>query len=201
DPSQPGTPVTFSVPVPETNYLVQGVKIYVDTNHNLGTWEETDALQLTGETTAPAQPPVVVGYSLSTPENTPLTGNVLTGDSDPQGLPLTASLVSGPSHGSVTVNADGSFSYTPGHNFSGADAFTYAASDGSQSASAVVQVTVTPVNQPPVALDDSAVTRAGRPVAVNVLANDCDPEGDPLTVQSFTQPGHGTVSGAGGVLT
>lgn len=48
DPSAPGTPVDFLVTWTQTDYLVNGVKIYVDTNHNLDTWEEIDAVQLTG---------------------------------------------------------------------------------------------------------------------------------------------------------
>ena len=55
---------------------------------------------------------------------------VLGNDSDPDGDPLTAVLVTGPSHGSLTLNANGSFSYTPAADFAGSDSFTYRASDG-----------------------------------------------------------------------
>src|SRR5262249_5270316 len=72
---------------------------------------------------------------------------VLANDSDPQGSPLTAALVTGPAHGSLTLNADGTFSYTPAANFVGTDSFTYRASNG-QALSNVATVTLT-VRQPP----------------------------------------------------
>ena len=75
---------------------------------------------------------------------------VLGNDSDPDGDPLTAVLVTGPSHGSLTLNANGSFSYTPAANFAGSDSFTYRASDGTVSSSpATVTITVTATNDTP----------------------------------------------------
>ena len=55
---------------------------------------------------------------------------VLGNDSDVDGNPLTAILVSGPSHGTLTLNADGGFTYTPDVNYNGPDSFTYKANDG-----------------------------------------------------------------------
>jgi VCBS repeat-containing protein len=73
-----------------------------------------------------------------------LTGNVLANDSDPEGDVLTAVLVTGPQHGTLTFNPDGSFTYTPNANFSGIDSFTYQSTDGTlASAPIVVQMTVT----------------------------------------------------------
>ena len=73
---------------------------------------------------------------------------VLANDSSPQGSPLTASLVSGPSHGSLTLNSDGSFVYTPNTGYLGADSFTYKDTDTSTppdiSNTATVSLTVTP---------------------------------------------------------
>lgn len=76
---------------------------------------------------------------------------VLKNDSDPDGAPLAAVLVSEPSHGTLTLNPDGSFSYEPGANFNGVDRFTYKASDagGAESNTATVTVTVNPVNDAP----------------------------------------------------
>jgi VCBS repeat-containing protein len=71
-------------------------------------------------------------------------------DADPDGDPLTAVLVTGPSHGSLTLNANGSFSYTPAANFADSDSFTYRASDGSLNSNPVtVTITVTAVNDAP----------------------------------------------------
>jgi VCBS repeat-containing protein len=118
---------------------------------------------------------------------------VLANDTDADLDPLSASLLDGPSDGSVSLNADGSFTYTPDPDFYGADSFTYKASDGSlDSCVATVAITVNGVNDPPVASDDSATTQEGTPVVVDVLANDTDPDGDPLTVAIADPPLSGT---------
>ena len=114
---------------------------------------------------------------------------VLTNDSDVDGDALTASLQAGPANGSLTLNLDGSFTYAPNVDFNGSDSFTYAANDPSGSAgTATVTITVTPVNDPPRAVDDSAVTSEDSPITINVLANDIDPERDPLTVTAADPP-------------
>jgi VCBS repeat-containing protein len=71
--------------------------------------------------------------------------------------------VTPPSHASsFTLNADGSFSYTPVSNYSGPDSFTYKANDGSLDSNiATVSITVTPINDPPVATDDVADDQRG----------------------------------------
>ena len=69
---------------------------------------------------------------------------VLGNDTDPDGNPLSPLLVSGPSHGALTPDADGSFTYSPAANFNGSDSFTYRASDGSLASNpATVTITVT----------------------------------------------------------
>ena len=70
--------------------------------------------------------------------------NVLANDSDPDGNPLTAILVSGPSNGSLTLNADGTFNYTPNSGFTGTDSFTYKANDGALDSN-VATVTISPI--------------------------------------------------------
>jgi VCBS repeat-containing protein len=123
---------------------------------------------------------------------------VLGNDTDPDGDPLNAVLVSGPSHGTLTLNADGSFGYTPAADFAGTDAFSYRASDGALSSNpATVTLTVAPVNDAPVAaadaystVEDTALTVA----APGVLGNDTDPDGDPLTAVLVSGPGHGTLT-------
>src|SRR5207247_597176 len=77
---------------------------------------------------------------------------VLANDSDVDGDVLTPVLVSGPSHGSLTLNADGSFTYTPSANYNGTDSFAYKANDGSLDSNvATVTITINPVQDPPVA--------------------------------------------------
>src|SRR5204862_8198 len=78
-------------------------------------------------------PPVSAGDAYAVNEDTVLTvaaPGVLGNDSDPEGQPLTAQLVSGPAHGTLALNANGSFTYTPAANYNGPDAFTYKANDG-----------------------------------------------------------------------
>ena len=84
---------------------------------------------------------------------------VLANDSDVEGSALSAVLVSGPGNGTLTLNADGSFTYTPNANYNGADSFTYKANDGvADSATVTVSLTVTAVNDAPVAVADSYTT-------------------------------------------
>ncbi|WP_254275463.1 Ig-like domain-containing protein [Halomonas sp. 3H] len=143
-------------------------------------------------------PPLTQDDTASTVEGSAVQIAVLENDSDPDGDPLTVGAVTQPSHGSVTINADGTLSYTPDEGFVGTDSFTYQASDGDLlSDSATVQVTVEqaePVNAPPLAQDDTASTVEGSVVQIAVLENDSDPDGDPLTVGAVTQPSHGSVT-------
>jgi VCBS repeat-containing protein len=75
---------------------------------------------------------------------------VLSNDTDANSDPLTAVKKTDPANGTVTLNANGSFTYTPAANYNGPDAFTYRASDGSLTSNpATVSLTVTPVNDPP----------------------------------------------------
>ena len=74
--------------------------------------------------------PVAQNDTAAATEDTPAVGNVLANDTDVDGDALSAVLVSGPAHGSLTLNADGSFTYTPAANYNGPDSFTYKANDG-----------------------------------------------------------------------
>ena len=125
-----------------------------------------------------------------------VSGNVvLENDSDPEGDTLTISGNTAPQNGSLTLNADGSFVYTPNLGFSGTDEFTYTITDGNGNEdTATVQFTVsTAENNPPVAIDDSATTSFETSVNGNVLVNDSDPDGDAITVVSNTDASNGTV--------
>jgi VCBS repeat-containing protein len=123
---------------------------------------------------------------------------VLKNDSDPEGSALTAVNPSEPTNGQVSLNSDGSFTYTPDENFSGNDQFTYGARDGGGSTTtATVTIQVTPVNDQPTASDDAYPTPgAGAALIVTapgVLANDSDPDG-PLTAAKTSDPLQGTLS-------
>ena len=108
---------------------------------------------MTLSVTAVNDAPTAAADAYSTAEDTALTvaaPGVLGNDSDPDGNPLTAVLGSGPSHGTLTLNANGSFTYTPAANYNGPDTFTYRASDGTLTSNlATVTLTVTAVNDAP----------------------------------------------------
>lgn len=146
--------------------------------------------------TPPTASPDVAG----TAEDQSVLIPVLANDADPDpGTRLTPVEVSDPPHGSAVANGDGTVTYTPDPNFFGADGFTYRASDGVAASDPVtVSVTVTPVNDAPIAVADEYTAPGGTPFRVDppgVLANDTDAEGDPLSVPplSLTQTAHGVV--------
>jgi hypothetical protein len=93
----------------------------------------------------------------------------------------------------VVLNPDGTVTYTPNVGFKGIDAYTYTISDGTDTATATVTISV--ANALPVAVDDDAATAPGTATTIDVLATDFDPNGDPLTVVSVTQPAGGTATG------
>ena len=123
---------------------------------------------------------------------------VLYNDSDPDNNYLSAILESSVSHGSLTLNINGSFTYTPENNFNGNDNFTYRASDGQATSNiSTVNITVLPVNDPPVASDDYFYTAEDIPDNINVISNDSDPfdiEGGIASnsIKIISPPKHGT---------
>ena len=138
-------------------------------------------------------PPVAQDDSAATNENASIVVDVLANDSDPDGDALSIRSLTPPDHGAV-VNGATQIIYTADAGFSGADTFTYTVSDGNGgSAMATVTVAVAAVNDPPLAQDDSAVTDEKASVAIEVLTNDSDPDGDDLSIQSLTPPEHGSV--------
>jgi len=115
-------------------------------------------------------------------------------DADPEGSALSVTLVAGPAHGALVLNANGSFSYTPEANFDGADSFTYKVDDGDLDSNvATVALQVAPKNDDPVAVNDAATTDEDMQVVVSVLANDTDVDGDSLFPVLVLGPAHGTL--------
>ena len=104
--------------------------------------------------------------------------------------------ISTTANGTVTISSDGSFEYTPASGFTGSDSFTYTISDGqggSDTATVTVEVNP-PANNPPTAAQENGTTVEDTPIDFDVLANAADPDGDPLTIESVTDPSNGTVS-------
>lgn len=139
--------------------------------------------------------PVANNDDVSTDEDTAVSGNVLTNDSDADGNTLTAIKVSDPSHGSITLNSDGSFTYTPAANYNGSDSFTYKANDGTADSNvATVSITVNAINDAPVATNDSFSTNEDTALTSNVLTNDTDVDRNTLTAVKMSDPSHGSVT-------
>ena len=161
--------------------------------------------------TAVNDAPVAVNDSYTTDEDVALVvaaPGVLANDSDAEGSALTAALVpaSGPANGTLTLNLNGSFTYTPNADFNGSDSFDYVANDGTaDSAAATVTITVNAVNDAPVAVDDSYSTTEDTALTIaapGVLGNDTDVDGDPLTAVLNTGPANGVLTlNAGGSFT
>lgn len=182
---------------PHTNFAGEDSFIYKANDGTADSNEVTVNLTVTPTNDIPT----AKGDTYSTPEDTALSiaaSGVLANDVDVESDPLTAILVSGPNNGTLSLNADGSFSYTPSANFNGVDSFTYKANDGAADSNEVtVTIDVTQVNDLPVAVADSYVTLEDTALSIlanGVLANDTDADGDALTANLVTGPRHGTLT-------
>ncbi|MBA3707204.1 MAG: tandem-95 repeat protein, partial [Planctomycetes bacterium] len=153
-------------------------------------------------TVPPNHAPVAVPDSYSVAEDTLLTvpdfRGVIQNDTDEEMQFLSATLVTSTSHGTLTLAEDGGFTYAPNAEYSGADSFTYRASDGDLVSNiAVVTITVTAVNDAPVAVADSYVIAEDSTLTVStsagVLANDSDVDSPVLVAVLSGLPSHGTL--------
>jgi VCBS repeat-containing protein len=135
-------------------------------------------------------------YSVESGEDLASSGGVLSNDDDVEGDLLSAVLVDDVDHGTLQLNSDGTFSYTPEAGFVGNDSFTYRASDG-QLPSNLATVTIR-VEGPPVAGDDEYEVEENQTLVVGsadgVLANDSDGNGDAITAKVSSSPQHGNLS-------
>ena len=160
------------------------------------------------------QPPTAEADSYTATEDTPLTvaaPGVLDNDTDPNsGDALSVAAprpISGPTNGSLTFDSDGSFTYEPDDNFNGEDSFTYKANDGmGDSNTATVSITVSPVNDVPVATDAArTMNQDGAPITIDFasLVSDGETSDADLTynIVSGPTPAQGTLSGTGSTRT
>src|SRR4051794_25659600 len=152
--------------------------------------------------------PVANDDDAATDEDHPTTISVLANDKNTPSSNSNAGLGVGSTNtsatqGTVTVNPDGTITYDPNGKYEGlkagqtaTDSFSYKAKKGSHTSDdAIVTITITGVNDAPVAKDDSAATDAGQPKSIAVLSNDTDADGDALTVASVDTAGtQGTVT-------
>lgn len=143
--------------------------------------------------------PTPVDDDITTTQNVAGAVDVLANDSDPDGETVSLTGHTDPAHGAVAF-VGSTATYTPVRGYVGLDRFTYTVIDG-VGGSATGTVNINVADQPPVAATDTLMARMNATGTVNVLTNDSDPDGDALTVTSFTQGAHGTVAFAAGVAT
>ena len=187
----PGTDLTFNLVIPRRTKVTSGL--------------DTVTGGTEGLTISVTLPPVVADDLYTVDEDSslvvPAATGVLANDSDPEGAALSVGLVSDVNSGTLSIIADGSFTYIPAPNFNGADTFTYQANDGTPGSDTLgtVTITVTPINDPPTAIDeafslaeDTVLNVAGP----GVLANDSDVDGDRLTAiyVGLSGPSDGTLA-------
>ena len=142
-------------------------------------------------------PPVAVSDTATVEEDTSLTIDVISNDTDIDEDPLTLSFVNPNGSGTAAVNADGvSIDYTPAANFNGTETITYTVSDGELSdTTGTLTITVTPVNDAPVAVSDTATVLEDSALTnIDIVSNDTDVEGDTLTLTAATPDGSGTAA-------
>ena len=150
-------------------------------------------------------PPYAADDAFITDINTQVVGNILPNDSDPNGDSLVVNTipVTQPTNGTVTIDPDGTMTYTPNTGYTGPDQFTYSVCDTfGLCDTATVYITVVPLPDtivPPIAVNDINVTLPGTPVSGNVLTNDYDQDGGTITATPIllTPPTIGTIAGLG----
>jgi hypothetical protein len=140
------------------------------------------------------EPPVANNDSYTVTEDSVTILDVLANDTDPEASALDILAFSQPSNGNLDLQND-QLVYTPNADFNGVSSFTYSITDfNGNTASASVSLTVSAVNDAPVANNDTLTTEADTPASIDLLSNDSDVDGDTLSVSIITGPSNGTIS-------
>ncbi|MBC3813009.1 Ig-like domain-containing protein [Undibacterium aquatile] len=130
--------------------------------------------------------PQAASDSASTQQNQSVVIDVLSNDADPDSDAITISTVGNAAHGTATIQSQ-KILYVPHPDYSGNDSFTYTINDGRGGQStAQVNVSVAAANKAPVANDDTFTVPGSSDIVLDLLANDRDPDGDPLTISAIT---------------
>lgn len=136
------------------------------------------------------EPTVVNDDAALTNEDTPIDIDVLANDTDADSSPSPVASITQGTNGAVIINGNGTVRYTPNQEFNGVDSFTYTNAEGN---TGTVTVTVNPVDDPTIAVDDAITTEEDTPVDIDVLTNDTDIDGANSPVASVTQGANGSV--------
>ena len=180
---------------PETGYLGSDNFTYLASD---GLLTDTTTVTITVIDVNDAPIAVIDNYTANAGQtlNIPAPG-VLENDTDIDNDTLSASMTANPQHGSLLLNSDGSFTYTPETGYLGSDNFTYLASDGLLTDTTTVTITVIDVNDAPIAVIDNYTANAGQTLnipAPGVLENDADIDSDILSATMDTNPQHGALA-------
>ena len=174
------------------------ITVFAFNNSGSGGFGESGISQ---DTQVPNNAPIAVGDSYNVNEDSVLNiiaPGVLDNDNDLDSDPLNTVLVDNTTNGTLTLNENGSFSYTPNSNFNGADSFTYKANDGYDNSNiATVEITVNPMNDAPVAVDNSYSVSENSDLNIvipGVLGNDDDLENDQLNAVLVDSTTNGTLT-------
>lgn len=190
-------PFDWAAPTfPATNWISGGVNEVILVVRNLSGTDSGGFSFVMNIAAKTNNAPVANNDAVTTNEDTPIDIAVLANDTDPDGDALY--VVDTGMHffgtkGRAVIVANQQLRYTPNANQNGSDSFNYSVIDGhGHFATAHVDVTVLPVNDPPVANNDAAMVARGQAVTINVMANDGDVEGDALVMSSVSTPAKGT---------
>jgi Big-like domain-containing protein len=150
-----------------------------------------------GNNPPPNTAPTVTLTSFSVDQDSDLGGTITATDAENDAL--TFAKKTDPSHGAIVAfQTNGTFTYRPTAGYSGADSFTITASDATHNVDATINITVNAVTPPPPnhapTASDDIVTVSGASPLIDVLANDSDPDGDPLTITIEGTPSVGTAT-------
>jgi hypothetical protein len=141
------------------------------------------------------RPPQAINDTATTSVGQAVVIDVVSNDVDPDGDPLTLTQVFNPQHGTLatTTHTPNRVIFSPSASFVGYGSFEYTIGDGRHDFDTAVATVAVGVNLPPVAKPDSATASPGATISIDVLANDSDPNGDTLTIGSYTPPPLGSV--------
>ena len=183
----------------EVSDLSAGENIFQWTVTGINCQDSTDQVSITIQCNTP---PIITSDIVELLEDGEGSGNILdSGDNDPDGTTLVVNTtpLSGPLHGNIVVNPDGTFTYTPNSNYYGQDTVLIEVCDQGLPLPAICAtdtlfVNVLPVNDPPTVQNENVLSVSGNPTLGNVLLNDTDIEGTTLTASTLVvlPPSNGT---------
>ena len=178
-----GGQVVFD-PGADFDFLAVNETIGVDITYTVSDGQGgTDLATVTGTVTGTNDAPIAQTTAGQVEEDMVLNAQLVATDVDTPLSELTFSEVTGPENGTLSLNPDGSYTYIPDPNYNGEDSFIYQVDDGQGGITTqTVTITIDPESDDPLAVVDVAATDENAAVTINVLANDIDPDGEPLSV-------------------